>query len=182
MMCHNKPLTVLDYGGSLASTFFRNYDIINGLGFTWTIVEQDHLVKAANKLIHQIPNLKFLSVSDFKQQENSGYDILIFGSSLQFMEKPKNLLGILYHDNLRSIIFEQIPFMEDGPTRLTIQKVKEPIYDASYPAWHFNENEFKSWIDRAFVQRLRSVNPHVVNSFGGHRSRLMDIVYTRKPS
>ena len=182
MICHNKPLNVLDYGGGLASTFFRNFDIINGLGFTWTIIEQDHIVKAADKLLHQIPNLKFLSVSDFNQQENVSFEILIFGSSLQFMEKPKNLLASLCHDNLKSIIFEQIPFMKDGPTRLTIQKVKEPIYNASYPAWHFNENEFQSWIDKAFTQRLRLVNPHVTNSFGGYHSRLMDIVYSRKPS
>jgi putative methyltransferase (TIGR04325 family) len=182
MMCHNKSLTVLDYGGGLASTFFRNYDIINGLGFTWTIIEQDHIVKVADKLLHQIPNLKFLSVSDFKQQDNVDYEILIFGSSLQFMEKPKNLLASLYHDKLCSIIFEQIPFMENGPTRLTIQKVKEPIYNASYPAWHFNEDELKSWIDKAFTQRFRSVNPHVTNSFGNYHSRLMDMVYTRKTS
>ena len=182
MMCQNKSLTVLDYGGGLASTFFRNYDIINGLGFTWTIIEQDHIVVAADKLLHQIPNLKFLSVSDFKQQENLGYEILIFGSSLQFMEKPKNLLASLFHDKLKSIVFEQIPFMENGPTRLTIQKVKKPIYNASYPAWHFSENEFQSWIDKAFTQRLCSVNPHVTNSFGGYRSKLMDMVYTRNPS
>ncbi len=182
MLHQKKNLSVLDYGGGLASTFFRNFEIVKGLGLYWTIIEQKHIVDVANKMLGKIPNLKFISSSDLTNQKNISYDVLIFGSSLQFMENPKDLVARLYHDKLQTIVFEQIPFMKKGPTRLTVQQIKEPIYNASYPAWHFNENEFQSWINNAFVKKLRTVNPHVTNSFGDFHSNLIDLVYMRNTS
>ena len=85
-----------------------------------------------------------------------------------------------YFWTLTPCILFYLLFIKKHCSCLTYLDADQIFYSSPTPI--FNENEFQSWIDRAFVQRLRSVNPHVVNSFGGHRSRLMDIVYTREPS
>jgi putative methyltransferase (TIGR04325 family) len=51
-------LTVLDFGGSLGSTYFQNRKFLNFIGdLSWNIVEQPHFVKTGrlyfqNEILH----------------------------------------------------------------------------------------------------------------------------------
>jgi hypothetical protein len=107
---------------------------------------------------------------------------VLLGSSIQFFANPAKILKSFYSQSLKSIVVEQTPFVESGSSRITIQNVKEPVYDASYPVWHFNEVEFRSWIGSQFETEFRMVNPHVSNTCSGFTSHLIDFVFVKKSS
>ncbi len=173
-------IVVLDYGGSFASSFFRNFDILKGFDIQWIVVEQENIVEIARKKLNHFKELKFITDSDFKKTDNSfHYDIVLFGSSLQFLKNPSLEISKLLHRGLRSMIFEQTPFVVTGSRQLTVQQIKEPIYVSSYPAWHFEECEFMTWIGNKYKLRYKSQNPHVTNYCDNFTSVLNDLVFTK---
>ena len=123
--------------------------------------------------------LLFISDSDFRQRKRTiDYDILLFGSSLQFLREPEIDIKKLINTGVKSLIFEQTPFVLSGYRQLTVQQINEPIYDSSYPAWHFDENEFMTWIGNRYQLRYQSHNPHVTNHCNNFSSTLRDFVFT----
>lgn len=175
-----QKITILDYGGSFASSFFRNFDILSNFNIRWIVVEQEHIVNIAKEKLYQFNNLEFISTSNFKTANPClDYDVLLLGSSLQFLKHPEIELKILLKPCVKSLIFEQTPFVISGSTQLTVQQIREPIYDASYPAWHFDENEFLSWIGNHYQIKYQTHNPHVRNKCGNFTSTLKDYVFTQ---
>ena len=173
-------ISVLDYGGGFASSYFRNYKILKQFKLNWTVVEQDHIVEIANQKFQGINQISFLTNTQLQEHvDKFNFNLVLLGSSIQFFANPSKILKSLSSQNLKSIVVEQTPFVKHGPSRITIQNVKEPVYDASYPAWHFNEIEFRSWIPPHFETEYRMVNPHVSNTCLGFTSYLIDIVFVR---
>lgn len=173
-------ISVLDYGGGFASSYFRNYKILKQFKLSWTVVEQDHIVDIANQKFKGINQISFLTNAQLQEHVNKfNFNLVLLGSSIQFFANPSRILKSFSSQNLKSIVVEQTPFVKHGPSRITIQNVKEPVYDASYPAWHFNESEFRSWIAPHFETEYRMVNPHVSNICLGFTSHLIDIVFVR---
>jgi putative methyltransferase (TIGR04325 family) len=172
-------VVVLDYGGSFASSFFRNSDILREFDIQWIVIEQEEIVEIAKEKLSNFKELEFISDSDFRQRKRTiDYDILLFGSSLQFLREPEIDIKKLINTGVKSLIFEQTPFVLSGSRQLTVQKIQEPIYNASYPAWHFDENEFMAWIGNQYEIRYKSHNPHVTNYCNNFTSTLKDFVFT----
>ena len=173
-------LNVLDFGGSFASSYFRNFDILENLDINWTVVEQKKIVEIALAKVKHINNLSFITSSELDhEKKKKSYNVVLFGSSLQFMQSPSDTIKNVIHQGVESIIFEQTPVVNSGERKLTVQKVREPIYDASYPAWHFNEKELVKWIGSTYRLRHKSINPHVTNHCEGFESKLFDFVFTK---
>ena len=176
----DNPISVLDYGGGFASSYFRNYKVLKNFQLNWAVVEQDHIVEVGTQKFKDINQISFLTNAQLHESvDKFNFDIVLLGSSIQFFANPAKILKSFYSQNLNSIVVEQTPFVKHGPSRITIQNVKEPVYDASYPAWHFNEIEFRSWIPPHFETEYRMVNPHVSNTCLGFTSYLIDIVFVR---
>ena len=180
---NDNPISVLDYGGGFASSYFRNYKILKQFKLNWTVVEQDHIVEAGIQKFKGINQISYLTNTQLQEHlDQFNFNLVLLGSSIQFFANPAEILKSFSSQNLRSIVVEQTPFVEGGSSRITIQNVKEPVYDASYPVWHFNETEFRSWIDPQFETEFRMVNPHVSNACAGFTSHLIDFVFVRKDS
>ena len=174
-------LNVLDFGGSFASSYFRNFDILENLNVKWTVVEQKKIVEIALAKLQHISNLSFITSSELVlEKKKKSYNVVLFGSSLQFMQSPSDTINTVIHQGVKSLVFEQTPVVISGERRLTVQKVKEPIYEASYPAWHFNEKELFDWIGPTYLLRHKSINPHVTNYCEGFESNLFDLVFTKQ--
>jgi len=172
-------VTVLDYGGSFASSFFRNLDILREFDIRWIVVEQDNIVQIAKQKLSRYKELEFIPDFDFREKRSIlNYNVLLLGSSLQFFEKPQFELTKLIHEGPKSLIIEQTPFVLSGSRQLTVQQVREPIYDSSYPAWHFEEKEFMNWIGNQYELRYQSHNAHVTNHCNNFSSTLNDYVFT----
>lgn len=137
-------LNVMDFGGSLGSTFYQNRKFIESLNeIHWCIVEQQEFVETGKKDF-ETDNLRFFHnieecTSAFK------IDIALFSSVLQYIEFPFEILEKVAEQKIEYLLIDRTPFT-DKPDRITIQKVPPSIYKAAYPCWFFNKREFISRI------------------------------------
>lgn len=134
-------LNIIDFGGSLGSSYFQNKKFLNSLSkVNWNIVEQNKFVECGQKYF-QNEQLKFFETIDECIHSQQPYAILL-SSVLPYIEKPYELLDSILKQNFRYIIFDRTPFVPSKEERLTIQKVHPAIYHGSYPCWFFNEEKF----------------------------------------
>jgi putative methyltransferase (TIGR04325 family) len=56
----------------------------------------------------------------------------------------------LVNYNFQYLIFDRTPFIEGGQERLTVQKVHPSIYEASMPAYFFNQDKFLSYLEKFY--------------------------------
>jgi putative methyltransferase (TIGR04325 family) len=138
---NNGVLKVLDFGGSLGSLYFQHRDLFTGLReVIWCVVEQDKFVKYG-KADFEDEHLKFRYTTEAACEEFD-FNVLLLGSVLPYIEKPYELITSLKQLPVDYMVITRTPvFIDDGGDRLTVQKVPEVIYDASYPAWFFPENK-----------------------------------------
>jgi putative methyltransferase (TIGR04325 family) len=135
-------LSVIDFGGSLGTTYFQNKGILDKIKkVSWNIIEQRNFVECGKKYF-QDEKLKFYE--DFgqclkKEQPN----ILILSNVLQYLENPKEFVKEILNMGFEYILIDRTPVVK-GCDRLTVQKVNPKIYEASYPCWFFNEDSLIS--------------------------------------
>ncbi len=132
-------LNVLDFGGSLGSAFFQNADLFHIVleRIRWNIVEQPHYVKCGSEFFSD-NELWFYNAID-KCHEETNPNVILFGSSLQYIENPIALLKDIQGFNYDVIIIDRVLINYDdiGCDIITKQIVHPSIYRASYPAWFF---------------------------------------------
>jgi putative methyltransferase (TIGR04325 family) len=138
---HGNYLSVIDFGGSLGSTYFQNRFYLNQLKkVTWSIVEQPGFVAAGR---HEIAGeqLNFFETVDEALKEKGQHDVLLLSCVLPYIENPFDLLKNLAGKDIPYIIVENTYFNTKPANRLTVQKVPPVYYDASYPAWFLNYDD-----------------------------------------
>jgi len=135
---NNGKLNILDFGGSLGSTYFQNYLLLKGLNeVKWNIVEQSKFVEIGN-LKFETDQLKFFPTID-NCIENQKSNTLILSSVLQYLENPDTFIEHVLEKNFEYVIFDRTAFVHSDKHIITIQKVPPDIYPAIYPCWFFNE-------------------------------------------
>jgi putative methyltransferase (TIGR04325 family) len=143
-------LSVLDFGGSLGSTYFQNCKFLNFIGdLSWNIVEQPHFVKTGmlyfqNEILHF-----YYDVVECVKKENP--NVLILSSVLQYFEKPYDILDKLLSFNFPFVIIDRTLFQYKGYDRITIQRVPPRIYNASYPCWIFDYEKFLKFFRKEII-------------------------------
>ncbi|MDR3695453.1 methyltransferase, TIGR04325 family [Mucilaginibacter sp.] len=138
---NDNKLSVLDFGGSLGSVYFQNRALLNSIfSLEWSVVEQTHYIDTGNSVIAD-EHLKFYANIEVCLQEKTP-NVLILSSVLQYLEFPYNLINQLIWGGFDYIIVDRTAFINGSTELITIQKVPEYIYKASYPAWFFAINKF----------------------------------------
>lgn len=136
-------LSVLDFGGSLGTTYYQCKGFLSGLKeLRWNIVEQENFV-ATGKQHFEDAHLKFFYDIDSCLHIEKP-DVILLSGVVQCLEHPYGFLENLVNYNFKHILFDRTPFVKEGGDRLTIQKVPPEIYAASYPAWFFDRDKFLS--------------------------------------
>lgn len=141
-------LNVLDFGGSLGSTYFHNAKFLDTTSeLNWCIVEQPNYVKEgllhfANKRLHFFNN-----ISECYKLFN--INVVFLSSVLQYLEYPYALLDEIIALKPTFIIIDRTPFIKKAD-RITIQKVHPKIYKASYPCWFFNKRKFMDYMSQQY--------------------------------
>ncbi|WP_353674506.1 methyltransferase, TIGR04325 family [Synechocystis sp. LKSZ1] len=135
-------LSVLDFGGSLGSSYFQCRDFLAGVKkLRWSIVEQPNFVKYGQKYF-QDNQLKFYENID-ACLECEQPDVILLSSVIQYLEKPHEFIeNIINKYNFSYVLIDRLALIEDYDDRLAIQKVSPEIYNASYPSWFFGESKF----------------------------------------
>lgn len=136
-------LNIIDFGGSLGTTYFQNRIFLDSLpSVKWCIVEQPLFVQAGKESFSSDKLRFFESIEECRAEYR--IDAVLFSSVLQYLEKPYQMINSVLSKNFRFIIIDRTPFIS-GKDRITVQRVPPSIYRASYPCWFFNEEKFVSF-------------------------------------
>jgi putative methyltransferase (TIGR04325 family) len=139
-------LHVLDFGGSLGSTYYQNRAFLNNLlDVRWSIVEQPSHVEIG-KMHFEDDHLRFYTETSSCLVAGPP-NVLLFSSVLQYLEHPFMILDQASKLSCDTLIMDRTPFW-DGPTdRLCVQTVPPDIYSASYPSWIFSMSQFCCYLE-----------------------------------
>lgn len=135
-------LAVIDFGGSFGSHYFRFKHFFDpALQLTWSVVEQKQYVEHAQNNFKN-PELNFhTSISDALVSENA--KVFFSSGTIQYLENPHEFIRDLLDKQFDFIILDRIFFIENQTDRIVVQDVNpELFYEASFPAWLFNETNF----------------------------------------
>lgn len=129
---------VLDFGGALGGLYLQHKKILDSIpNLKWGIIEQQCFVDAAKQNI-KIKNLDFYySASEYLEYAEP--NVIIFSSSLQYLENPEQILSELVKTDAKYLVIDRTPFHPGIDHRIKVQLVSKSIYNASYPIRIFSK-------------------------------------------
>jgi putative methyltransferase (TIGR04325 family) len=134
-------LSVLDFGGSLGSTYFQNRAFLSTVkDLRWSIVEQPAHVACGNAEFAN-EHLRFYPTIDECMRVERP-NVLLLSGVIQCLPRPFDFLIETLRRDFDCVIVDRTAFMRNGTTRLTVEHVPEWIYKASYPSWFLSEERF----------------------------------------
>lgn len=141
---NNNKLNIIDFGGSLGSTYYQNRFFLTHLQeFSWNIVEQDKFVTIGKNEFEDKRLFFYYSIGECIKEKK--INALLLSSVIQYIEKPYILLDEIFSYNIEYIVIDLTGFILNNGDRLTVQKVSPSIYNAEYPCWFFNEQNFLNY-------------------------------------
>ena len=142
-------LHVLDFGGSLGSSYFQCRDFLAPLGdLRWSVVEQPAHVACGSR---ELADERLSFHADIPSVLADGQpDVLLLSSVLQFLPDPHAFLDEALSHRIKYVMVDRTFFHSGAQDRLTVQHVPAWIYRASYPAWFFSEPGFRAHFSAAY--------------------------------
>lgn len=146
-----KRLQIIDFGGSLGSTYYQNKKFLDSKFLSWNIVEQENFVECGKELFEDNILKFYLSVDECLKQNEC--NTILFSSSIQYIKDPFELLNYIIEKNFKYILFDRTSFFinESISDQIKIQKVPPEIYEASYPSWIFNYDKFINFFNKKYI-------------------------------
>jgi putative methyltransferase (TIGR04325 family) len=136
-------LHVLDFGGSLGSTYFQIKEYLTKeVCASWNVVEQTHYVTCGKEFFEDEVLKFYPSIEACKAAKE--ISLVVLSSVVQYLEKPHEFLKQLANHGFDFLIFDRTAFNDKAGDRLTLQIVPADIYPASYPSWFFDQKLFLS--------------------------------------
>ena len=159
-------LTVLDFGGSLG-TSYRQFQAFGATlrRLRWNVVEQPR-VAATGRELFESTELRFFSNLAEALHEGKP-DVVLLSSVLQYLPDPYAVLeelGALQ----ASLVIDRTPCSESGRDLLCVQTVPARIYQGSYPCWVFSRVKLESALGKRHVLRasFRDSGPGLHSELG----------------
>jgi putative methyltransferase (TIGR04325 family) len=141
-------LSVLDFGGSLGSTYFQCRRLLGSVpDIEWLVVEQPGHVARGRELFEG-DGLRFFETADACVARHRP-NVLLLSGVLQCLPNPYDALRALLKHGIPHLIIDRTAFFTSDRDRLTVQTVPEWIYPASYPAWFLSETKLTQAITGA---------------------------------
>lgn len=118
----------------------QHREMLERLNSRWSIVEQKHYVQFAKEHVH-LDGLHFYeSVSDIPEN----YNLVIFSSVLQYLEHAGELVEDVIKTGPKYVVIERTPVSVCH--HIWVQTVHEPIYEASYAACVYTDEELSAMV------------------------------------
>ena len=136
----NNSIETLDYGGSLGSRFFSNYEFIKDSKIKWNIVEQRKFVQYGKKFLQNDFLYFYNSLEECFSEKK--INCVIFSGSIQYLENYYEILKKIKNFNIRYIFFDNLPLSNHAKHRIFVQNISKKIYDSSYPIRIFSKEFF----------------------------------------
>jgi len=177
---NNGTTSIVDFGGSLGSTYFKNREFLKHLDqLEWNVVEQKKFVKYGKENFENDELHFYESLDEIKQKTFP--NTVLFGSSLQYLEQPYAVLKKVIDKKIKYIIIERTPFSkENQPDFITVQKVPPKIYDVSYPAWILSLNKMKNFLKSQKYKMLCETEQGKMPLNGSGSVRLYGLIFEKE--
>ncbi|AVV78651.1 Methyltransferase, TIGR04325 family [Leptospira santarosai] len=138
-------LNVLDFGGSLGSSYYQNRSFLCGIrNLSWNIVEQSNFVQVGKKYFEDDTLSFYDSIESCVNDKDRKINVFLASSSFPYIKDPFALIKKIINYDFPYIIIDRTYFIDLPNSIVSAQCVPPEIYDASYPAWFFNWEEFVS--------------------------------------
>jgi putative methyltransferase (TIGR04325 family) len=121
-------LRVVDFGGSLGSSYFQCRPWFRDLAsLTWRVVEQPHFVEAGRAQLADDQLMFFTSIAAAADGVGE-VDVVLFSSVLQYLSSHQDILAQAIACKPRLIIVDRTPVISDNTDVICIQKQHFPAY------------------------------------------------------
>ena len=172
-------LSVLDFGGSLGSSYFQNQKFLGGLqNVRWSVVEQPHFVEAGRQFIQDEQLVFYSTIAECVAAEK--LNVVLLSSVLQYLEKPYAILDELVRSGVDIILIDRTSFYNGEEDLIAVQKVAEVIYPASYPLWVFSKKKIISHLSKTFSLVTEKLSPEDFVPFASGSFSFSGLVLNRK--
>ncbi|HKB91204.1 MAG TPA: methyltransferase, TIGR04325 family [Opitutaceae bacterium] len=131
-------LRVMDFGGSLGSTYFQHRPWLRDLPeVRWCVVEQEHFVECGREHF-QDGDLRFYhSIAECVEKEQP--DVALLSSVLGYLPDPQKVVSDVINGGFDYVVVDRTGFVRGEKERITVQRVPPDIYSASYPCRFLNK-------------------------------------------
>ena len=135
-------LSILDFGGSLGSTYYQCRQFLADLpGLEWSIVEQPAHVACGQRDFSDGVLQFYPDIATCERERRP--NVLLLSSVLPYLPEPWSFLhAMMSHPGFEWIIVDRTAFLPGARDRLTVETVSPRIYAASYPAWFLSREKF----------------------------------------
>ena len=177
---NNNRLNIIDFGGSLGSTYFQNREILKKLGIkiNWNIIEQESFVKCGKEYFEDNELHFFNNIDELTNKED--ISVCLFGSVLPYLKEPYNILETIRRHSIKHVIIDRTLFLNNGfEDELSIQRIPPEIYNASYPAWFLSSSKFLTFIDSAYNVVFQWDNSDAI-SLAGYKTSIRGFFLEKK--
>jgi putative methyltransferase (TIGR04325 family) len=143
-------LTVLDFGGSLGSSYFQcKHFLPDDLNLNWCVVEQEKFVRRGREAFASNELQFFFSIQECMAQHKP--DVVLFASVLQYLEHADQIVDAAVATGAEYIAIDRTPFIALDTDWLCVQHVPASIYKASYPCAVLSVSRLKQQLCDRFV-------------------------------
>lgn len=176
---HGCALDVMDFGGSLGSTYFQCRKYLSTLNkLNWSIVEQPSYVKRGQELFESEQLQFYLSIDDCLKTHMP--QAALFSSVLQYLEKPYDIVQRIIESDISYVVINRTPFVEGDKDLVVVQQVPKQIFEATIPCWIFGRQQFLTNLSGEFDLIDTYVNKDAGAQINGKEMKYMGFVWRRK--
>lgn len=145
-------LRLIDFGGSLGSSYFQNRLFLKTLKeVEWNIVEQKHFVECGKKHFEDDKLRFYESIEECLAKQRQPPNAILLSGVIQYTEKPYELIDYIINKKFKYLIFDRTTFNKCNNDKLVVQRINPVIFKASYPCWFLNKNRFVQMFNDKYV-------------------------------
>ena len=172
-------LRVIDFGGSLGSTYFQHQKVLKKYpNLIWCVVEQSHFVEIGKREFET--ERLFFEYTLQAAFERFKPNIFLLNSVLQYIEKPYDLIKEVESLGIPYILIQRTPMIDEAQDRITQQIAHPSVYKASYPSWVFGEQYFKSKLVNSWTIEWEQREKYGHHHVAGKSLFLKDLFLSKK--
>lgn len=146
---NNGRLNLIDFGGSLGSTYFQNRIFLESLPeVRWNIVEQKRFVDCGKQYFEDGTLRFYYDIKSCLKEQAA--KVILFSGVVQYLEDPYGMIREVCDHGMEYILFDRTSFSATGEDVITVQKTPPSVYEASYPCWFLGLNQFKRSFEKQY--------------------------------
>lgn len=133
-------LRVLDFGGSLGTSYYQNQRFLTSFrDLRWAVVEQPHFVECGIKEFQNDRLFFFKTIDEAVQGISPG--VALVSSVLQYVEHFPDVISAVIAHRIPVVILDRVSVTFDDKDQVFLQRVPSKIYKASYPCFMISQSK-----------------------------------------